>query len=158
MKKRVSILVAILVVALAVLVGLLFFWGNGLNLNVLGANVLGAGETVGEVDVDEVVDDYEISLKKIAYDSSQDDTLRFRVKFPEDKESVITFSITNGDGDVVNSSKYSNIRIRAGETSPSDIVLPIEWSQPGTYYVAMSIVDRVSGAVVYEDSANLIYK
>jgi len=156
MKKRVSILVVVLVVALAVLGGLLLFQGGG-----LGVNVLGASEILdeGSVDiVDSVSDDYEISLKKFLYDGLQDDTLRFRVKFPEDKESVLTFSVMNEEGDVVNSAKYSNIHIRAGETSPSDIVLPIEWSQSGTYHVDMKIVDRMSGAVVYEDGVKLYYK
>lgn len=156
MKKRISILVAVLVVLLAVLVGLLFFRGNGLSVNVLSAD-----ETLddGSVDiVDSVSDDYEISLKKFSYDSSQDNTLRFHVKFPEDKESVLTFSITNEEGDVVNSARYSNIRIRVGETSPSDIVLPIEWSQPGTYHVDVNIVDRGSGEVVYENMVNLLYR
>ena len=156
MKKRVSILVIVLVASLTVLVGLFSLQGGS-----LGANVLGVNETLdeGEAEVVDYVDDYyEISLKKLSYDGLEDNTLKFRVKFPEDKESVLTFTITNEDGDVVNSGQYSNIHIRVGQTSPSDVVMPIEWSEPGTYYVSMKIVDRVSGAVVYESVENLYYK
>ncbi|NIA02380.1 MAG: hypothetical protein GWP15_03275 [Nitrospirae bacterium] len=156
MKKRVSILVAVMLVAFTVLTGLFFLQGGSLGVNVFGVN-----ETLdeGSVDiVDSVNDDYEISLKKLLYDGLEDNTLKFRVKFPEDKESVLTFTVTNEDGDVVNSGRYSNIHIRVGQTSPSDIVLPIEWSEPGTYHINMEIVDRMTGAVVYEDGANLYYK
>ncbi len=155
MKKRVSILVLIVLVALAVL-GYMLFGGGDFNFG--QTNVLGMDENVEmEADLDDG-SNYNITLKKLSYDSLEDDTLRFRVEFPEGKESVITFSILDEEGTVVNGVKYSTIHLRGGETSPSDVVLPIEWSEPGTYHVDMEVVDRVSGELVYENYASFIYQ
>lgn len=153
MKKRVKILVFIMLAALVVC-GYMLFGGGDFNFG--QTNVLGVEENV-DVDVDDS-DDYNITITKLSYDGLEDDTLRFRVEFPEGKESVITFNIVDGEGTVVNSVKYSTIYLRGDEPSPSDVVLPIEWSEPGTYHVDMEVVDRVSGELVYENYASFLYK
>jgi len=147
MKKRVVILLFIVLPALAVCGYMLFERGD---FNFGQANVLGVDENV---DVD--ADDYNVYLKKFSYDSS-DSVMKFRVEFPEGMEAVLGFSIFNENGDFVNSAKYSDIHFNGTETSPAGVVLPIEWSEPGTYNVDMEILDDVSGDVVYEDSVSFL--
>lgn len=149
MKKRVSILVFIMLAALVVC-GYMLFGGGDFNFG--QTNVLGVEENV-DVDVDD--DGYNVYLKKFSYDSS-DSVMRFRVEFLEGMEAVLSFSVFNEDGDVVNSAKYSDIHFSGTERSPAGVVLPVEWSEPGTYSVDMEIVDEVSGDVVYGDSVSFL--